>query len=156
MGDYACDDYDPVNEPYAQVMPFGKFKRYRNAVWGKKSKSISSKLFSKQDFTILDFNTKGMYLVNHDERIFINIETFISDNTTRGGDWNGSCLNPLPLLTACGNGRGGGDYHKDCIGYSYIGTWAFDWLEYTDKIPDGYAEEKYYLSEYEDTEEEAA
>jgi hypothetical protein len=31
MGDYAYEDYDPVNEPYAQVMPFGKFRRYYNA-----------------------------------------------------------------------------------------------------------------------------
>jgi hypothetical protein len=54
-----------------------------------------------------------------------------------------------------GNRCGGGDYHKDDIGYS-DGTWAFDWLEYTDKIPDGYTEGKYYFSEHENIEKDSA
>ena len=32
-------------------------------------------------------------------------------------------INPLPLLTCSGNGRGGGDYHK---GDARVGSWAFD------------------------------
>jgi hypothetical protein len=48
------------------------------------------------------------------------------------------CLSPLPLLTACGNGRGGGDFYKDHIGFSDVGTWAFQLVEYTDHIPKGY------------------
>ena len=38
-----------------------------------------------------------------------------------------SVLHPLPLLTAVGNGRGGGDYAG--INADKIGSWAFDVLE---------------------------
>ena len=50
-------------------------------------------------------------------------------------------VNPLPLLTACGNGRGGGDYHDCYPDYDKVGTWAFDIIECTDARPEGY--EKY-------------
>lgn len=39
------------------------------------------------------------------------------------------CVNPLPVLTACGNGRGGGDYRDDDD--INVGSWAFDLIEYS-------------------------
>jgi hypothetical protein len=46
-------------------------------------------------------------------------------------------IHPLPLLTALGNGRGGGDFRgeNDMIGY-----WARDILSVEKEIPKGYAE----------------
>ncbi len=38
------------------------------------------------------------------------------------------CLNPLPLLTAVGNGQGGGDYHG--INEDDVGIWAYDTLRF--------------------------
>ena len=37
-------------------------------------------------------------------------------------------INPLPLLTCFGNGRGGGDYHKED---ARVGSWAFDCIGIT-------------------------
>jgi hypothetical protein len=41
---------------------------------------------------------------------------------------------PLSLLTAEGNGRGGGDYH----GSGTVGRWARDIISMEDDIPEGY------------------
>jgi hypothetical protein len=63
---------------------------------------------------------------------------------------NGWCFNPLPLLTACGNGLGNGDYEgKSCI--EDIGTWAFQRLEYVNGKPFGYSEKEYCFVEDRDT-----
>lgn len=41
------------------------------------------------------------------------------------------CISPIPLLTACGNGLGGGDYHGSDM--SYVGSWAFDEIRIADE-----------------------
>lgn len=48
------------------------------------------------------------------------------------GDW---ALHPLSLLTACGNGKGGGDFSKEDAPpiAEYIGAWAGDTLSVTSK-----------------------
>lgn len=43
-------------------------------------------------------------------------------------------IDPLFLLCAVGNGRGGGDYHG--INEDMVGKWAFDQIEITDSKPD--------------------
>jgi hypothetical protein len=55
------------------------------------------------------------------------------------------CINPLPLLTACGNGLGGGDYRGTMM--NAVGAWAFDEIEFTFDKPDDYAEVKYDFTE---------
>ena len=45
----------------------------------------------------------------------------------------GMCINPLSLLTACGNNRGCGDYHAGFPDYNKVGLWAFDKIELTRK-----------------------
>lgn len=47
-------------------------------------------------------------------------------------------IHPLPLLTACGNGRGGGDY--DGSEMDKIGYWARDIISVEKEIPEGYKE----------------
>jgi hypothetical protein len=44
-------------------------------------------------------------------------------------------LHPLPLLTAEGNGRGGGDYHGNS---TLIGTWARDVISVETEVPEGF------------------
>ena len=50
---------------------------------------------------------------------------------------------PLPLLTAVGNGNGGGDYFSD-VGADLVGSWAGDTITvlttYDGKIPEKYAD----------------
>jgi hypothetical protein len=148
IGDYAYREYETCGEAYTRAMSMDEFQKYYDTVWGKDSESLTANLFSKRDLAILDYDTKRMFLINHDKRVYIDIAAYIRDNTVKGGGWEGWCMNPLPLLTACGNGRGGGDYGRDYPGYADVGVWAFDSLEYTDKAPDGYTEAKYYFDEH--------
>ena len=49
-------------------------------------------------------------------------------------------INPLPLLTALGNGRGGGDYSG--TDEDKVGIWARDVLSVEFNIPKGFKEFK--------------
>ena len=145
IGDYALDPYDresdgsdTIDYPYVNAMALGAFQLYYDSAWGEESKQLDKKLFSKKDLDILNHDTTGMYLVNHNKQVYINLDTYKATCTTDG--W---CMNPLPLLTACGNGQGGGDYHDSRPSYEDVGIWAFDSLEYTDKVPDGFSEERF-------------
>ena len=90
----------------------------------------------------------GLKLMEHSD---IDLAEYIRQNKwTTAGSWNNGvfdpndtwemCINPLPLLTACGNGRGGGDYHDCYPDYDKVGAWAFDLIEGTDVRPGGYAQ----------------
>ncbi len=50
-------------------------------------------------------------------------------------DKDGWVINPLPLLTACGNGRGGGDYHSQYPDQDKVGIWAGDVLSIEFAVP---------------------
>jgi hypothetical protein len=65
------------------------------------------------------------YIVNHTQEMYIDKNTMSTSN-----------IHPLPLLTAEGNGRGGGDYHGD--NQDLVGTWARDTISVEKEIPDGY------------------
>lgn len=79
----------------------------------------------------------GKFLVNHDKKIYIDCNQYKEDST----DENGWTLHPLPLLTAIGNGKGGGDYRG--INEDLIGSWCYDLISLEDNPPDGYTKEKY-------------
>jgi hypothetical protein len=59
------------------------------------------------------------YIVNHTKKVYVK----------KTGD-----LHPLPILTAEGNGRGGGDYHGPNI--DMVGTWARDVISMENEAPD--------------------
>lgn len=44
-------------------------------------------------------------------------------------------VHPLPLLCACGNGYGGGDYYTKGINADKVGSWAFDEIVITQTEP---------------------
>lgn len=71
------------------------------------------------------FNLNGRYLVNHTKKLILDcweyLETCIKEN------YDSWVPHPLPLLTAVGNGRGGGDYRGP--NEDKIGCWAWDVLE---------------------------
>lgn len=70
------------------------------------------------------------FVLNHDKK------QYYVRPKKKGGELT---INPLPLLTAEGNGRGGGDYQGTHM--KLIGTWARDSIEYvTDKslVPEDY------------------
>jgi hypothetical protein len=152
IGDYAYQQYgEDENEAYAKIMPLNEFQKYYDSVWGEDREDqdgLAPNLFSSRDLEILGYGTKGMFIVNHDKQEYINMTVYIRDNTSKGGSWDGWCMNPLPLLTACGNGRGGGDFRENCVGFEDIGIWAFDTLEYTAKMPESYNEAIFYFDEH--------
>lgn len=70
------------------------------------------------------------YLVNLDKQEYVD-----KTKCPKGeSDWQ---INPLPLLTADGNGRGGGDYGHD---NDYVGSWARNRIALMKVIPEGYTE----------------
>ena len=117
VGDYATepDDFN-LNVPVAITRP--NYKK----VWGK---NVNPLTCAPSDFTL-----DGKFLVNFDTRQFIDLDEYKA--TSVGSD--GWTIHPLPLLTAIGNDRGGGDFHKG-IGYDKIGSWAWQLLAFLDQPP---------------------
>jgi len=153
IGDYSNDskkDYETGEEPFTRTLPHKEFMKYYRLAWGDRKKNIiAPSEFSEQDCNIFTHDTRGMFLINHTEKRYLDLTKYIEDcrvkDKTEDYYW---CVNPLPLLTACGNGRGGGDYHEEHPCYKDVGSWAFHTLEYTDRIPDGYAEAVFTFAEY--------
>lgn len=65
------------------------------------------------------------YIINHTKKQYV----VVNDNDE---------IHPLPLLTADGNGRGGGDFWG--TPQDMVGIWAYDVIECNDGAPDGYEE----------------
>lgn len=78
------------------------------------------------------------YIVNHTQK------TFVDKQKVPGID--GWYLHPLPLLTCEGNGQGGGDYFGEDPN-NLVGSWARDVISIEEKIPEGYTEIFFNLTE---------
>lgn len=152
MGDYADDWGDePTQEPYTTKLPRHRFMKIFDNVVGDNGNNRSHKISPKVGMEFEgpeDFS--GWYLINHTQQTFLDLGKYAEENFWEE-EWNGktykSAINPLPLLTACGNGRGGGDYHDCYPDYDKVGTWAFDVIELTDCRPVGFKEEHYGFTE---------
>lgn len=72
-------------------------------------------------------NLKDKFLINHTKKLYIDMKKYIENSI----DNDGFVAHPLPLLTAVGNGKGGGDYYG--IYEEIVGTWAWDELSIKDK-----------------------
>ena len=148
VGDYADSPYE---DAYSRKMDKEKFMLIYNALWGECAQNgIRPQLTNK-----LTFRMKNRFLVNHTQKRYIDLGRYMRENSYME-IWhqNGKpvdrreCIHPLPLLTACDNDRGGGDFHKGNPGYELVGTWALDLIEYTDRKPGaGFEEQVVYFSE---------
>ena len=69
--------------------------------------------------------TDARYIINETKKEFVDMWDIISLDT-----WQ---IHPLPLLTADGNGRGGGDYYGTDL--AYVGQWAGDVIRIADNLP---------------------
>jgi hypothetical protein len=141
-------DYSASNEDFNDViMTKDAFMEYYGVAWGAdKKKGLQKSDFTETDLELMDVDTSGAYLVNHDTREFVNIEIYIEDSlvSTNNGSF---AINPLPLLTVCGNGLGNGDYPPNAMGCDDVGSWAFNTLEYVNKIPDEYTQAYFVFKE---------
>lgn len=88
-----------------------------------------------------DFSLNGKFLVNYDEKCYVDLSEYYRTNEKDG--W---CVFPISLLTAVGNGRGGGDYRG--VNEDYCGMWTWNLLSIEDKAPEGF--EKIELEFYEE------
>jgi len=81
------------------------------------------------------FNYNGRFLVNHSIREYLDFNDYFA--TCGGKGEGGDTYNPIPLLTAVGNGLGGGDYYG-VDRERYVGAWAWDSISIEDELPRGY------------------
>ena len=84
-------------------------------------------------FAKIDFDYSGKWLCNHSKKLAVDL-----DDYRRKADKDGWVICPFSLLTALGNGRGGGDYHDTHVNYDEVGTWAWDLISIEDEKPGGY------------------
>ena len=80
---------------------------------------------------------KSRYIINHDTKEYV-------DKTTVPTDKDGWQIHPLPLLTAEGNGRGGGDFRG---GSGLVGLWSRNIISVSEELPEGYTELEFDLVE---------
>jgi len=111
-----CGDYAEPDETKALGFDFEQ-------VWGEDDKD------QQLDPAPDDFSLDNLaFLVNKDKKLFVDLKQYKADSTQDG--W---CIFPLSILTALGNGRGGGDYEGS--GMELVGSWAFDSVYFTNKTP---------------------
>ncbi len=72
---------------------------------------------------------KRAKLVNHTKKLYVRYDEM--------PDKDGWVINPLPILTALGNGRGGGDYYLSQPDQDKVGIWAGDVLSIEMSVPKG-------------------
>jgi len=88
-----------------------------------------------------EYHGSHRYYINHTKKEILDLESY--KNVNGFNDYWGDCyIHPIPLLTAIGNGKGGGDYSG--INEELVGIWATDEIEARDDLlPD-------YLDKYND------
>lgn len=122
-------DYAELPAQYAAFNP-----------WDKEDEAVSIKYTTPAAKHLLS----GKYIVNETKETYIDFDKYYKNNKwiERWTDNEGKnhrtewCIHPIPLLTAIGNGLGGGDYHGTDM--SCVGDWAFDLIRIADKAPEGY------------------
>ena len=120
-GDYAGEEGDfDFNLNSAFYVPTYK------EIWGETVKLHGSKS--------TDFTLDNKFLMNHDTKEFIDLNEY----KKKSRDKDGWTIHPLPLITAVGNDRGGGDFHEGNVGYEFVGKWAWHLISISDKVPRGY------------------
>ena len=120
-GDYA-DEPDDFNFPNCSAFYVPSYKE----IW---SETIATHTVATSNFTL-----DGKFLLNHDMRQFVDLDEYKLLSTDKDG-W---VIHPLPLLTAVGNARGGGDFHEGNTGYENVGIWAWQLLSFADEPPDDF------------------
>lgn len=116
VGDYADEEEDKEINQDATEMDL-----YIDKAWRHHEKHHALLELSPME------NSIHLMLVNHTKKQYLDIEDYYLNSVPTSG-WNkGMCLHPLPLLTAIGNGKGGGDYRG--INKEKVGCWACDLIE---------------------------
>jgi hypothetical protein len=140
MGDYAVDKYrgeDGNYYPYPDTDPI--LLAAYNAAHGD---CAEPEVITSPD----KFKLTATILCNHTRRIYMNCDKYHA--ALEDLDEDGWVVHPLPLLTAVGNGNGGGDYFSE-DDLESVGSWAGDLIsvENENEVPEGYSEVEYHFNE---------
>ena len=100
-------------------------------ITGLKVKDIWS--INGEELEGVEFKYNDKYFCNHTQKEYIDFKEYIEK--AQDGNWT---ISPISLLTAIGNGRGGGDYHNGYPNYNEVGSWFWDEISIEDEIPEGY------------------
>lgn len=156
IGDYSDD---PWEGPYTERISQEDFNELYRNVWGDERERF---YIYPKPYGYLTLKNRCQYLINHTTKEYVDLESYIEKNKwhkrseyrrRRDGRVIAKpyeydvCIHPLPLLTACGNGRGGGDYYDCFSDYEKVGSWAFCEIELTGIEPSGYNLVEYHFSE---------
>ena len=158
IGDYANDPYPDVpEEPYQRKIERAKFMKIYESVYGGCGTVPTAPQIHPEPLEGFDSPDRfdGWYLINHSANEYVDLGKFQKENgwveswMDRDGQklsyW--MAVHPLPLLTACGNNRGGGDYHEQYPDFDLVGIWAFDFIEFADYKPVGFTEREVHFKE---------
>lgn len=116
VGDYAGDYLEEFSEKKDTLSEFVEIE------------SIESPKYFKTPKYDITRNILMLTIYNHTKKQYVDMYNYICFNSYMDGKW-ATCLHPLPLLTAVGNGYGGGDYHDCYPDYDKVGIWAGDLIE---------------------------
>ena len=123
-----CGDYGNEPEDFCFYNCSAFYVPCYRAIWGDKVKPIG---VSSSDFSLDD-----KFLINHDTKEYIDLNEYKAASVDKHG-WT---IHPLPLLTAVGNDRGGGDFHEGNTGYENVGIWAWHLISFVDKPPKNFSQ----------------
>lgn len=124
----SCPNYDNNITP-PNGLSLDEVNYFKELAWG-----------DNPELTEVFINGYGLgsvYIVNHSKKLCLDVDKYF--NLSIKKKW---CLHPLPLLTAVGNGFGGGDYKG--INMFDVGSWANDLISIEDTVPKGYRIEPEY------------
>lgn len=121
VGDYANEPDDFKFSSIAHV-PAPCYEK----VWG--DGVLLGKSFST------DFTLDNRFLIDYDTKQYVDLNEY----KAASADSHGWSIHPIPLLTAVGNDRGGGDFHEGGVGYEHVGKWAWHLLTIRDYVPKSY------------------
>ena len=136
IGDYHEDgDFAELNEDLPEIIEKRFYEHYKCFTSSGNESYCKGKHIRRYNKPEEVTERKGRFILNHDKQCYIDMVEYENNNLTcsESDDWQ---FHPIPLLTAVGNGRGGGDFHG--IGEEDVGCWAGDLLEASDTKPDNY------------------
>jgi hypothetical protein len=116
----------------------------------RKGMFYKSRLVWAGDYADKEPEGENLYTLSDDKEPFctksdVNSHKYIVNHTKKQYVFKGTTIHRLSLLTAEGNGSGGGDYYG--INYELVGIWARDVISMEDEIPDGFTE---FICEFND------
>ena len=137
LGDYhEKEDFAKLN-PDMQFLESKFYRHYKKFHCDVNFTEDGEDKFSNYNYSFPEVvkERKGRFVLNHDKKCYIDLVEYEKNNLpcTEDDEWH---FHPIPLLTAVGNGRGGGDFSG--IGEEDIGCWAGDLLEVQCARPNGY------------------